>query len=62
MSTSFDKVAVLPPLPLRERVGVRGTATEHSDRCSPLNRPLTLALSYGGRGDKSARYAVAGIR
>ena len=53
--SDFRGCSVLPPLPLRERVGVRGESALKTMSALRFTRPLTLALSREGRGDGLAR-------
>ncbi len=63
MSTKLSMRAVLPPLPSRERVGVRGLVAGgwRVLSCSP-NPPLTLALSCRPRLRKHAHAVPAADR
>ncbi len=55
--SSICRSSVWPPLPLRERVGVRGGLALGAAFAFQSTLPLTLALSRKGRGD-----SLAGVR
>ncbi len=56
MNFLISRPSVRPPLPSRERVGVRGSLDLRiSSYLRSLPPPLTLALSRKGRGDRTRR-------